>query len=129
MKKFFLCLVLAGLSTSWMVAQDKDNAGKSDSKAKVRTVTGCLAKGDSADEFMLTGKDGSTWEARSDKVNLAEHVGHEVSATGVVSHAKLHNMKEDAKDTAKDTGIKKSDREHGHLTITDVKMVGDTCSK
>src|SRR5579864_5843026 len=129
MKKFFLCLVLAGLSTSWMIAQDKDDASKSDSKAKVRTIAGCLTKGDSADEFLLTGKDGSTWEVRSDKVSLADHVGHQVSATGVVSHAKMHNMKEDAKDTAKDTGIKKSNREHGHLTITDVQMVSDTCSK
>ena len=129
MKKFFLCLVLAGLSTSWMVAQDKDDASKSGSKAKVRTITGCLTKGDSANEFLLTGNTGSTWEVRSDKVNLAEHVGHQVSATGVVSHAKMHNMKEDAKDTAHDTGMKKTDREHGHLTITDVKMVGDTCSK
>jgi hypothetical protein len=31
-------------------------------KADVRDVTGCLAKGDSAKEFLLTGNDGSTWE-------------------------------------------------------------------
>ncbi len=96
-------------------------------KASVRDVTGCLAKGDSAKEFMLTGTDGSTWEVRSSKVDLAEHVGHTVTATGVVSNATAHNMKEDAKDAAKDSGMKKTNDEHGHLTVTEVKMVRETC--
>lgn len=97
------------------------------SKADVREVTGCLAKGDSAKEFVLTGSDGSSWEIRSSKVALAPHVGHTVTATGVVSNATMHNMKEDAKEAAKDSGMKKSDDEHGHLTVTDVKMVSDSC--
>jgi hypothetical protein len=32
-------------------------------------------------------------------------------------------MKEDAKDAAKDSGMKKSDTEHGQMKTTDVKMV------
>jgi hypothetical protein len=96
-------------------------------KADVRDVTGCLAKGDSAKEFMLTGDDGSTWEVKSSKVALAEHVGHTVTATGVVSNATAHNLKEDAKDAAKDSGMKKSNAERGHLKVTDVKMVSDSC--
>jgi hypothetical protein len=60
-------------------------------------------------------------------VALAEHVGHTVTATGVVSNATMHNMKEDAKDAAKDSGMKKSDTEHGHMKITDVKMVSESC--
>jgi hypothetical protein len=36
-------------------------------------------------------------------------------------------MKEDAKEAAKDSGLKKSDSEHGHMTVTKVKMVSDTC--
>jgi hypothetical protein len=36
-------------------------------------------------------------------------------------------LKEDAKETVKDSGMKKSDAEHGHMTITDVKMVSDSC--
>jgi len=84
-------------------------------------------RGDSAKEFLLTGNDGSTWEVRSSRVALAEHVGHTVTATGVVSNAKMHNMKEDAKQAAKDSGMKKSDAEHGHLTVTEIKMVSDSC--
>jgi len=116
MKGIFLCLVLAFAT-----------AALAKSKSDVRDVTGCLSKGDDANEFLLTGSDGSTWEVRSDAVALGEHVGHTVTATGVVSNAKMHNLKEDAKDTAKDSGMKKSDSEHGHMKITDVKMVSDSC--
>jgi len=56
-------------------------------------------------------------------------VGHTITATGVVSHAKLHNMKEDTKEMAKDSGMKKSNAEHGHMKITEVKMVSDSCQK
>jgi hypothetical protein len=125
MKRLLLGLILAVFCTSWVVAQDMP----SKSKSNVRTITGCLQKGDSADEFLLTADDGSTWEVRSDKAALADHVGHTVTLTGAISHAKMHNMKEDAKDTATDAGIKKDNREHGHLTATDVKMVSDSCQK
>ncbi|HEV7217903.1 MAG TPA: hypothetical protein VGN39_03430 [Terriglobales bacterium] len=99
------------------------------SKADVRTVTGCLSKGDSPDEFTLTTSDGSTWEVRSSAVALADHLGHTIDATGVVSNAKMHNMKEDTKDMAKDSGMTKSDTEHGHMKITAIKMVSDSCQK
>src|SRR6266436_4033823 len=124
--RLVMCLVLVGLTASWVIAQE----GTSDkSKGDVRTVTGCLSKGDSADEFVLTGNDGSTWEVRNSKsgVDLSKHVGHTVTATGVVSHAKMHNMKEDSKEMAKDSGMKKDSTEHGHLKITDVQMVSDSC--
>jgi hypothetical protein len=88
-----------------------------------------LSKGDSADEFLLTGSEGSTWEVRSSKVALGDHVGHTIDATGVVSHAKMHNMKEDTKEMAKDSGMTKSDKEHGHLKVTELKMVSDSCQK
>ena len=127
MKKLIFCVILAALSTAWAMAQDTDDANKSTSN--VRSITGCLTQGDSANEYQLTASDGSTWEVRSDKVTLADHVGQEVSATGVVSHSKMHNLKEDSKDAAKDTGVKKNNAEHGHLTITDLQKVSSSCSK
>jgi len=39
----------------------------------------------------------------------------------------MHNMKEDAKDAAKESGMTKTNNEHGHLTVTQVKMVSDSC--
>lgn len=127
LNNFLLCLILVGLGASWGLAQG--TSSKSKSKADIRTITGCLSKGESADEFMLAGDDGSNWEVRSSRVALADHVGHTITATGVVSNATLHNLKEDAKSAAKDSGIKKNDSEYGHLKITEVKMVNDTCQK
>ena len=53
LNRLLLCFILAGLTASIAVAQE----GNSDSKSKsdVRTISGCLTKGDSADEFVLTG--------------------------------------------------------------------------
>ena len=98
-------------------------------KSDIRDVTGCLSKGNSADAFVLNGDDGSMWDVKSSRVNLGKHVGHTVTLTGVVSHAMMHNMKEDAKDVAQDSGAAKSNREHGHLKVTNVKMVSASCRK
>ena len=117
-------MLLSGYAGS-AFAQDKP-------RSKVRTITGCLTKSEGGDEYLLTGRNGSTWEVHSrdnsdSRVSLSDHVGHTVTATGVVSHSKLHNLKEDAKETAKDTGVTKEDKEHGHLTITSIKMVSESC--
>ena len=115
--KFVLWLILATFPASLAFAKSKET----------KDVTGCLSKGDSASEFVLTASDGSTWEVKSSKVALADHVGHTVTATGTVS-----SMKEDAKEAANDAGMKndsgmKKGGEAGHLTVTDVKMVSDSC--
>jgi hypothetical protein len=101
-------------------------------KSKVRTITGCLSKAEGGDAYLLTGKNGSTWKVHSSdssdsRVSLSDHVGHTVTATSVVSNSKLHNLKEDAKEAAKDSGVKKDSKEHGHLTITSSEMVSGSC--
>jgi hypothetical protein len=124
-----LCGMFVLLSLTWTFAQDSGSDTKS--KSDTRTITGCLSKGEEANskEFLLTASDGSTWEVRSDGVSLADHVGQTVSATGVVKNATAHNLKEDAKDAAADAHMKKSNTEHGHMTITDVQKVSDSCQK
>jgi hypothetical protein len=122
-----MLVVFGSMST---LAQDTRSDSKS--KSDTRTVTGCLSKGDnsaSSKEYLLTANDGSTWEVRSDSVSLADHVGHTVSATGVVKNTTAHNLKEDAKGAAADAHMKKDTSEHGHMTITDVKMVSESCQK
>jgi hypothetical protein len=124
--RLLMCVVLAGLTSAWALAQDTDTK----SKDAVRTITGCLTNGDSANEYLLTGTDGSTWEIHANSsVDLASHVGHTVEAKGVVSHAKMHAMKEDAKDAAHDSGMKKGNTEHGHFEVTHVRMVGESCQR
>ena len=106
-------------------AQDTTSSGKS--KAAIRTVTGCLAKGDSTNEFVLNGKDGSTWNLNSDQVVLSDHVGHTVTVKGVVSNVTMHNMKEEAKDAAAGAGVKKDNSEPGDIQVASLKMVSSSC--
>lgn len=120
--RYFLYFMCASVLILGQLAQAK-------SKSVVRTVTGCLSKGEHPHEFTLLGDDGSTWELRSPRIGLAKHVGHTISAVGVVAHAKLHNLKEDTKVAVKDTGVKKDSSEHGHLIVTTVKMVSESCKR
>ncbi len=118
----FMFAGAAGLAT----AQDTTKT----THKKTRTLTGCLQKGEDAKEFNLVAKDGGTWEIESDSVKLGEHVGHTVTVTGAVSNAKMHGMKEDAKEEMKEHGIREEHaKEHGHMTITTLTMDSETCQK
>ena len=116
-----LCMfaAAAGLATA-------DDTTKTTHK-KTRTLTGCLQKGEDANEYNLTAKNGGSWEIKSDSVNLGEHVGHTVKLTGAVSNAKAHGMKEDVKQEMKEHGMNEHATEHGHLTVTHLTMVSHTC--
>jgi len=97
--------------------QDRD-----DDRSKVREMTGCLQK--EGDDYHLMADNGSTWELKGEQVNLSDHVGHTVRVTGTVDHEKMHNAKEKAKEKTQD-----NPNEHGHLTVTNLKMVSRSCSK
>ena len=121
---FLALFMFAG--TAWLAtAQDTTKT----THKKTRTLTGCLQKGDDAKEFKLTTAKGGTWEIKSDTLKLGDHVGHTVTITGVVSNATLHGAKEDAKAEAKEHGVDTDSTEHGHMTVTYLKIVSDSCSK
>ena len=101
-------------SASPLLAQDEQ---KPTIHKKVRTLSGCLQKGDSDKDFKLTDAKGDNWDIKSDAVALSEHVGHSVKVTGVVSNAAIHGAKEDAKEEAGEHGVGDS-AEHGHMTVT-----------
>jgi ABC-type sugar transport system substrate-binding protein len=121
----FLALFMFAGTAGLAAAQDKTKT----THKKTRTLTGCLQTGDDANEYKLTTAKGGTWEIKSDSVKLGDHVGHRVTITGVVSNAKMHGMKEDAKAEAKEHGMGKHSTEHGHITVTNLSMVSDTCKK
>ena len=117
----FLFGIAAGLATAQETTKPTHK--------KTRTLMGCLQKGEGTDEYNLTAKDGGTWEIKSDSVKLGPHVGHTVTVTGVVSNATAHGLKEDTKDEAREHGIGKTSTEHGHMTVTNLKMVSESCEK
>lgn len=124
--RLLLCVILVGLTSLWALAQDES----ANSKGEVRSITGCLSKSGNGDEYVLTATDGSTWEMHAnDAVNLASHLGQTVEVKGVVSHEKMHDMKEDAKGMGHDAGMKNNTAEHGHLKPTDVRKVGSSCER
>jgi hypothetical protein len=121
---FLTLFVFAGVAAV-AAAQDTTET----THKKTRTLTGCLQKGDSANEYQLTTAKGGTWEIKSDTVKLGNHVGHTVRITGVLPNATLHGVKEDAKTEAREHGVDKNSTEHGHMTVTYLKMISDGCSK
>lgn len=127
LSRLLFCVVLVGMMSAWTLAQDSE---ANNSKGEVRDVTGCLTKAGSGNEYLLTGTDGSTWEIHANNsVNLADHVGQKVEARGVVSHEKMHNMKEDAKQMGNDAGMKNNTNEHGHLKVTSIHKAGGSCEQ
>jgi hypothetical protein len=121
----FVALFMFAGAAALATAQDTTKT----THKKTRTLTGCLQKGDDANEYRLTTTKGGTWEIKSDTVKLGDHVSHTVTITGVVANATLHGAKEDAKAEAKEHGLDKDSTEHGHMTVTYLKMVSDGCSK
>jgi Protein of unknown function (DUF5818) len=115
----FLALSSMALVPSLSLAGGNAAQDKSES---VRTLTGCLSAGDKAGEYDLRADDGSTWELNTKTVKLSKHVGHTVTVTGKVWHADMHGAKEKVKDE-----VTPDANEHGHLNVTDVSMVSESC--
>ena len=113
-----LCLSLYPVALIAQTAAPEKKAEKS------QTVTGCLQKGDEAGEFSIKGEDGKTWGLRSTSVKLDQHIGHQVTVTGSTTHeTKAEEKKEGQVENAG------SKTEYADLTVTNLKMVSDSCSK
>lgn len=109
---FPIFLMLVALFANSASAWPRKHANR---EAKT-TVTGCLEKGDGANEYKLTAN-GKTYKLMpSGNINLADHVGHKVSVTGTKSS-------ESTGATAK-TSTGNMNQE---LTVTNVKHISDKC--
>jgi ABC-type sugar transport system substrate-binding protein len=121
-------LAVFALTSTAGLASAQEKKTKTTHK-KVRTITGCVSKGEDANEFKITSAKGGVWDLDSDAIKFSDHVGHTVTVTGTVAHPAMHGMKEDMKTEAKEHGMKKDATEHGHLTVTNLTMVSETCTK
>ncbi len=108
-------VVLGLYCTPAGVAQSKSAGGKA-------TVTGCLQKGDEADEFSITGEDGKTYGLRSSAVDLSKHLGHKVTITGTLKAESYEKEKGESEEHEK-----KEVAEAGDIRVTNLKMVSDSC--
>jgi hypothetical protein len=124
MKIRFVLASIALCSMTFLCAFGTPQNETKDKDASLRTLTGCLARGDGAGEYKLTTPEGNTWEVRSKTVRLGPHVGHTVTISGKVQNSGMHGAKEKAKET-----VDSDAKEHGHLTATDLSMVSDSCKR
>jgi hypothetical protein len=104
---FFLAVCVFSLAAS---------AQQGSKKSANTTVTGCLQKGDEADEFAITGENGKNYELVSRNVKLSEHVGHKVSVTGTPIGEKGEEKEKEA-----------GEGWAGKIQVTSLKMVSETC--
>jgi hypothetical protein len=113
--------VVVALSSWYLAAQVQDKDEQAGTGKSV-TVTGCLAKGDSPNEFYLSGDNGQKYEVRSDSVPLSEHVGHKVKVTGTT-------MKESASEEKEEKGERNEAGEHeaANLQVSKVEHLSTTC--
>jgi hypothetical protein len=105
------CVVAFSLS---VVAQEKEKP-----PAKEHSMTGCLQKGTTADTFVVTNtepKGPKLIGIVESKENLAPHVGHKITITGVDVPAK-----------EAESGKIKLDKADHYMKRSAIKMVAATC--
>jgi hypothetical protein len=114
--------VLLGLYvTAAGFAQTKATGGKT-------TVTGCLQKGDEANEFSVMGEDGKTYGLRSSTVDLSKHLGHKVTVTGTLKAESYEKDKKEKGETEEqERNEKKGATEAGDIRVTSLTMVSASC--
>jgi len=112
-------LILAGsvlgaaLMCAPLGAQNKDTANTN--KDTIMNVTGCLAQGDSKNEYMIKDDSGKSFGLRAETgVDLKAHLGHKVTVTGTPMKAKEK--------------VKAGQPEESeHLRVSNLSMVSTSC--
>ena len=101
--------------------------GKTTQKSNAKgsqTITGCLQKGDNGGAYTLTADDGTVWHVHSKSVDLAPHVNHTVTLTG------MGVEKTREKSTANDSGETTDKSKEVHrLHVSKLSMVSESCQK
>ena len=94
-------------------AQNKDAANTN--KDTIMNVTGCLAQGDSKNEYMLKDESGKTFGLRPEiGVDLKAHLGHKITITGTPMKTKEK--------------VKAGQPEESeHLRVSNLSMVSTSC--
>ena len=107
-----LALALSSFAWTAQESQEKSKTGKA------MTVTGCLQKGDEANEYSITSQDGKRYGLYADQgVDLSKHLGHKVSITGTKTKGE-HTHKE-----KNEAGV----AETADLRVTNLQLISETC--
>jgi hypothetical protein len=122
----FLAVLLLG--TTWAMAQSDQNKTTPNDQPVTKgdmsptssggnmTLEGCLSGSDG--NYMLTDKNGTTYQLAGDTAKLSDHVGHEIKVTGSTSASAMSPS-----GGGTDTGASKQT-----LQVKSFKHVSKTCS-
>ena len=114
---------LALLGLSLLLLPGAAQTKKTHKTSAAKTVTGCLQKGDEANEFSITDADGKTYGLRSSSVKLGAHVGHKVTVTG---RARPESEENEANEQ-KEKNEQNEKKEVADIRVTSLKMVSTSC--
>jgi hypothetical protein len=96
-----------------------------------KSVTGCLQKADKSGTYSIKTDNGATWLLKSRKVDLSEHVGHQVTATGFLREnqtTQTPSTPNTTVDNAQDEAGAGGAGIMNTLHVVNLKMVSETCS-
>ena len=116
--RFLSAVFIGPLMAFVLFATAQEKSQKSEKASGTKTVTGCLQKGDEANEYSITDTQGKTYGLHSSTVKLGEHMGHKVTVTGKVKPEEENEAGE------RHQGNKK---EVADLEVTNLKMVSESC--
>ena len=85
-------------------------------KGQTVTITGCVQKGEAADEFAVT-QNGKKYGLKSTKVKLADHLGHQVTVTGKITRAPGEGEKGEKQEES---------GEYADVQVTGLQMISTT---
>jgi len=111
-----LASILCLMSITFVaLSQSKESKEK---EGKTVTITGCIAKGEAADEFAIT-QGGKKYGLKSTTVKLADHLGHKVTVVGKMTRAPGED--EEGEKAEKGGG------EYADVQVTSLKMISASC--
>jgi hypothetical protein len=103
----FLLAVIPRAPWAESDAEASENRGR-----EYLTLIGCLQKGRAADQYLVMGEDGSTWELEGNSRKFAAHVGQSVRIAGPVVGGR---------------GLARDGAADGNLHVAKLKKVSGTC--
>ena len=115
----------AGPDAGQTVASRK--TGRNNPVAHAKIVTGCLQSGTQPNEFAISDKDGKMWSLDSQTVKLDEHIGHQVTITGIPVRDTMARTKGGIKEGQVEQAS--STERFGDLRVTAVRMISAKCEQ
>lgn len=112
----YLLLSIVLLSACWVVAQNSTQTSGQGSTTSggETTVQGCLSG--SNGNYMLTDKNGTTYQLTGDTAKLSAHIGHEVKITGTTGSSAASGAMGTQGSNASQT-----------LSVSSMKHISKTC--